>query len=186
MWWLKPGTTEYSNPPISFDKITNEKLEREEKRNQNEQRSPIFVKFQNNHNLEPTLQPNFVVSDLKFDPAAHFLFCRVFLWDILYTSAKNGKAFQIRTRFLKTKRESIIITIVVFTLKIKLNEQIGYAKILCCVWNKSVNVAHVEVQVSFTLFVKFPVCVTHISKAHMFVTTRNVWISPQYFCCEAW
>ena len=91
----------------------------------------MFVKFQNNHHLEPTLQPNFVVSDLKFDPAAHFLFCRVLFWDILYTSAKNGKAFQIRTRFLKTKRESIIITIVVFTLKIKLNEQIVYAKILC-------------------------------------------------------
>ena len=72
------------------------------------------------------------------------------------------------------KRESIIITIVVFTLKIKLNEQIVYAKILCGVWNKSVNVAHVEVQVSFTLFVKFPVCVTHISNAHMFEFPRNI------------
>ena len=75
------------------------------------------------------LHANFVVSDLKFDPAAHFLFCR----DTLYTSAKNCKAFQIRTRVLKMMPESIIITIVVFTLKIKLNEQIDYAKILCCV-----------------------------------------------------
>ena len=55
-------------------------------RNQDEQQSPLFVKFQNNHHLEPALKPNFVVSDSKFDPAAHFLSCK----DILYTSAKNG------------------------------------------------------------------------------------------------
>ena len=52
MWWLKPGTTEYSNPPISFDKITNEKLEPEKKKklkrthnSQNRTKSQVFARM---------------------------------------------------------------------------------------------------------------------------------------------